>query len=117
MEQIILEKGKEKFPEIEGKFIKRGDKSEAQTRALINEQIDQIRKKLKQWDKDQSSTQLIFDFGEEWEDKVSDMNAKRIRLDELLEERKTEPQRLKDDYVVSSNKTYPIAYQLIVPFS
>ena len=98
-------------------LIKRGDKFEAQTRALIKEQIDQIRKKLKQWDKDQSSTQLIFDFGEEWEDKVSDMNGLRIRLEELYEERKTEPQRLKEENAVLSNRTYPIAYQLIVPSS
>ncbi len=84
---------------------------------MINEQINQIRKKLNQWDKDQSSTQLKFDFGEEWEDKVSDMNSLKIRLDELFEERKTEPQRLKEENAVLSNRTYPIAYQLIVPSS
>ena len=117
LEQIILEKGKEKFPEIEGKLIKRGEKSEAQTRALINEQINLTRKELNQWDRDQRSTQLKFDFGEEWDDKVSDMNGLRIRLDELYEEKKTEPQRLKDENAVLSNRTYPIAYQLIVPSS
>jgi hypothetical protein len=117
LEQIIIEKGKEKFPEIEGKIIKRGEKFEAQTRAIINERIGLIREQLNQWDKNQSSTQLKFDFGEEWDDKVSDMNGLRIRLDELLEQRKTEPQRLKEENAVLSNRTYPIAYQLIVPTS
>ena len=45
------------------------------------------------------------------------MNGLRIRLEELYEERKTEPQRLKDENAVLSNRTYPIAYQLIVPSS
>ena len=45
------------------------------------------------------------------------MNGLRIRLEELYEERKTEPQRLKDENAVFSNRTYPIAYQLIVPSS
>jgi hypothetical protein len=117
LEQIIVEKSEEQFPELESEITKRGEKFETQAKALINERIDQVRKKLKQWDKDQSSTQLKFEFGEEWDDKVSDMNGLRIKLEELYENRKTEPQRLKDENTILSNRTYPIAYQLIVPSS
>jgi len=117
LEAFLQEEGAKKYPQLEASLKKAGDQAAEKTRELIKEQIEQVKSKLKTWDMDKALNQMRLDLGEEYEDKASDMNDLRIRLDELYEERKTEPKRLEEEYEIASHRTYPIAYQLIVPAS
>lgn len=119
-EQLSSE-AEEEASRLIGTLNDRGELARKHAQSLATERISSIRKAIKEWDKRQKELNLQYGFeGEDWstealEERERHFDQLKIRLEELVKERETEPKRQKDLYKVTDQRMYPVALEVILP--
>ena len=94
----------------------RGEVARKHAQSLATERITAVRNAIKDWQKRSEDMQMQFSFDEEEQDqREQDLHALQRRLDQLQQERETEPKRQRDLYKVREQKVYPVAMEVILP--
>lgn len=94
----------------------RGEVARKHAQSLATERITAIRNAIKDWQKRSAALQLHFAFDdEEQEQREQDFFALQHRLEQLQQERETEPKRQRDLYKVTDQRMYPVALEIILP--
>ncbi|WP_410210821.1 DISARM system SNF2-like helicase DrmD [Aquirhabdus sp.] len=94
----------------------RGELARKHAQSLATERIAAIRNTIKEWQKCSADMQMQFSFDDEEQDqREQDLLALQRRLDQLQQERETEPKRQKDLYKVTDQRMYPVALEVILP--
>lgn len=94
----------------------RGEVARKHAQSLATERITAIRNAIKDWQKRSAALQLQFAFDdEEQEQREQDFLALQNRLEQLQQERETEPKRQRDLYKVTDQRMYPVALEIILP--
>lgn len=94
----------------------RGEVARKHAQSLATERITAIRNAIKDWQKCSAALQLQFAFDdEEQEQREQDFLALQNRLEQLQQERETEPKRQRDLYKVTDQRMYPVALEIILP--
>jgi len=94
----------------------RGEIARKHAQSLATERITAIRNAIKDWQKRSATLQLQFAFDdEEQEQSEQDFLALQHRLEQLQQERETEPKRQRDLYKVTDQRMYPVALEIILP--
>lgn len=110
-----------KTAELEAKVLiatlnDRGEVARKHAQSLATERIQAIRKAIKEWQKRSADLQLQFLFDDEEQDqREQDLNSLQYRLEQLEQERETEPKRLQNLYKVTDQRMYPVALEVILP--
>ncbi len=94
---------------------KRGAATEKQARALATERMAEIRRTIRQWEKEAASAQLTLFDAEERSQREHDLDALRGRLAELDAQRETEPKRQRGLFKVAEWRAHPVALQVLLP--
>src|SRR5690606_4896518 len=94
----------------------RGEMARKHAQSLATERITAIRNAIKDWQKRSADMQMQFLFDEEEQDqREQDLLALQRRLEQLQQERETEPKRQRDLYKVTDQRMYPVALEVILP--
>ncbi len=94
----------------------RGEIARRHAQGLTTERIAAIRNAIKDWQKRSADMQMQFSFDEEEQDqREQDYLALQRRLEQLQQERETEPKRQRDLYKVTDQRMYPVALEVILP--
>ncbi|HCE8954637.1 TPA: DEAD/DEAH box helicase [Raoultella ornithinolytica] len=94
----------------------RGEVARKHAQSLSTERVMAIRKAIKDWQSRSLDMQLQFVFDDEEQDqREQDLIALQYRLEQLEQERETEPKRLRNLYKVTNKKMYPVALEVILP--
>jgi polyhydroxyalkanoate synthesis regulator phasin len=94
----------------------RGEVARKHAQSLATERISAIRNAIKDWQKRSATLQLQFAFDdEEQEQREQDFLALKHRLEQLQQERETEPKRQRELYKVTDQRMYPVALEIILP--
>lgn len=94
----------------------RGEIARRHAQGLATERIAAIRNAIKDWQKRSADMQMQFSFDEEEQDqREQDYLALQRRLEQLQQERETEPKRQRDLYKVTDQRMYPVALEVILP--
>lgn len=94
----------------------RGEVARKHAQSLATERITAIRNAIKDWQERSAALQLQFAFDdEEQEQREQDFLALQHRLEQLQQERETEPKRQRDLYKVTDQRMYPVAIEIIFP--
>lgn len=94
----------------------RGEVARKHAQGLATERITAIRNAIKDWQKRSADMQIQFSFDEEEQDqREQDLLALQRRLEQLQQERETEPKRQRDLYKVTDQRMYPVALEVILP--
>jgi SNF2 family DNA or RNA helicase len=94
----------------------RGEVARKHAQSLATERITAIRNAIKEWQKRSAAMQMQFSFDEEEQDqREQDLLALQRRLEQLQQERETEPKRQRDLYKVTDQRMYPVALEVILP--
>ena len=94
----------------------RGEVARRHAQSLVTERITAIRNAIKAWQKRSADMQMQFRFDdEEQEQREQDLNALQVRLEQLQQERETEPNRQRNLYRVTDQRMYPVALEVILP--
>ncbi|RZI44486.1 hypothetical protein EGT07_03445 [Herbaspirillum sp. HC18] len=94
----------------------RGELARKHAQNLATERIAAIRGAIKDWQKRSADMQMEFAFDdEEQEQREQDLLALQHRLEQLQQERETEPKRQRDMYKVTDQRMYPVALEVILP--
>lgn len=116
LEELLRVHAQDKAEELEKLLAARGAAAEAQARGLATERMVEIRRTIKQWEREASdAAQLRLFDDEEKTQREHDLHALRARLTELDAERESEPKRQRQLFKVATRRVYPIALQLLVP--
>jgi ERCC4-related helicase len=116
LEQLLRVCAAEKAEDLGELLTARGAAAEKHARNLATERMVEIRRSIKQWEKEaaEKSQLKLFD-DDEKNQREHDLKVLRTRLGELEQERETEPKRQRLLFKVVDRRTYPIALQILVP--
>ena len=93
----------------------RGAATEKHARSLATERMAEIRRTIKQWEKEAADAQLTLFDEEERRQREHDLDALRARLAELDASRETEPKRQRLLFRVADWRAHPMALQVLFP--
>ncbi|MBA1231448.1 DEAD/DEAH box helicase [Pseudomonas viridiflava] len=94
----------------------RGEVARKHAKSLATERITAIRNAIQNWQKRSTDMQMQFAFDdEEQAQREQDFLALQRRLEQLQQERETEPTRQRDLYKVTAQRMYPVALEVILP--
>jgi ERCC4-related helicase/polyhydroxyalkanoate synthesis regulator phasin len=94
----------------------RGEVARKHAQSLATERIAAIRNAIKSWQQRSRDMQMQFAFDdEEQAQREQDLLALQRRLEQLLQERETEPKRQRELYKVTDQRVYPVALEVILP--
>jgi ERCC4-related helicase len=115
LEEILRAQAERRATDLAEVLESRGVVAEKQARGLATERMAEIRRTIKQWEKEIADTQLKLFDDEEKTQRDHDLQALRARLIELEQEREAEPKRQRQLYKVVERRTYPIGLQIFLP--
>lgn len=94
----------------------RGEVASKHAQSLATERIAAIRTAIKEWNKRSADMQMRFSFDDEEQDqRQQDLLALQRRLEQLQQERDSEPKRQRNLYKVTDQRMYPVALEIIIP--
>ena len=117
LEAELATVGKQQGEELTGALRARGEAAAQQARALATERMAEIRSNLRRLRgrEAQRSTGQLSLFEDERQQLDRDIGALEARLEDLSEERSTEPQRQRALYRVGDRHVHPIAALVLLP--
>jgi superfamily II DNA or RNA helicase len=119
-EKILLgaleTQAKEREKDIRARLRQRGTDEAGQVRKLIDERVKEVERRIKEMEKELGTTQLDLFDDIERDQYQRDLSWLRSRKEGLLKERETEPEAVKQRYVLRDRgRAFPLALLYLLP--
>jgi superfamily II DNA/RNA helicase len=115
LEELVEREGAAQAASLAELLAIRGSTSEKQARGLATERMAEIRRTIRQWEKEAADAQLTLFDEEERGQREHDLDALRARLLDLEATRETEPKRQRQLFKVADWRAHPIAVRAVFP--